>query len=508
MECTEQDRQKQDEMIQAVVVRIGAAVVICLSWSAISYVHLLRRRKRRKRTPNMTVNLANSIAASYSIVRGILYQGTDGIQRIYYDEIRKAGFLRGTDDMNVPSASAKSNKNELRFVSDNTTPFESSFTSELDVVPEGSNSEEDEDEDEDEEYDYEYEHESEVDHLSENSFSSDEEEAKCEIEQNNQHVKPVHISENPTLNPTINSIMAKQGELFYLRVCDLSLKISETISEIGDSLTVSRKVHPMVPPLKALRKEERLSLTWLDFGDDLEMSESAISALLNNALSFISDDEKGSVQWTPEKSSRKTLSLPKQDQVSFMESQVLVWNGKVKQAGKYGSDYPAVKYKGFVNSRPKILASLLLDSKRVKEYNDSSLGREDVHVFEKGWNDRGVFGGETKVVRNKTQIPIIGKTHEATSLMHGRKLSSNKNGDTYIVITRAVSSNKNGGNAGEIVLGANLIQPVEGNQNKSLITSISHVSGLPSFLAARIYNKAANDFMSGIRQATRRDVAT
>ena len=449
----------QDEMIQALFIRIVAIASLYLSTALFSYWRLIA--KKNKRTLNVNCDLTYSIASVSSIVSGILCHDADGTSRVYYNEIRDSQLtLAGhTIQRNSPSDSNFLHKQETSFVSVITTPIDTSFMSGLHVVPEelsvgNSNSIADgscHDEDEDE-YDYIYENESEIDGPDDGSCSSDGDEPKPRNE-TRKIGAPFSVLSPPTCS-SINTMMAKQSELFYMRVCDLSFKI---ISEIGDSLTVSRKVHPMTTSPNSPTKGTNSSLTWLGIGDNIEISESAVSALLSSALDFITGDEKSIVVWSPDKATTNVLNSSTYEQTSYMESNILFWNGKIKQTGKYGSNYPAIKYKGFINMSPKALISLIMDSKRINEYNNSSLGREDVHIFEKGFEDHGVFRGETKIVRNRTQVPIIGKVLEITSLMHGRKLQSSKNGETYIVITRAVRANTNSNNTSEIILGANLI---------------------------------------------------
>ena len=83
---------------------------------------------------------------------------------------------------------------------------------------------------------------------------------------------------------------------------------------------------------------------------------------------------------------------------------VMVWSGSFKH-GCYGSDVPAMRSVGIVDTSARKLTELLLDSNRVKEYNKMSLGRKDIVTFGGSFDEVGPFGKAT------TKVVQIGRAH-------------------------------------------------------------------------------------------------
>lgn len=294
----------------------------------------------------------------------------------------------------------------------------------------------------------------------------------------------------------------KSAHGFYMRVCDLQIMklAGRAVGRFNEY-----KVHPIVTNDATSKKVE-----CLDFGADEELIEKAVTALLRNAIDLAcTDDGSTGVDWQADKATAKILKRSASEIQEYIDTTgLLYWMGQVNPNGKFGKAYgrsaPISKTRAIVNHSPRNLALLLLDSKRVKEYNASTLGRDDVHYFEEGIDTQGFIGGETKIVRNNTMIPFLNTKMELINFMHGRKISEDEMGETYVVVTRGVRKcNSHASSAGEIILGANVIQPVEGSPGKSLITSVNHVTtpaGVPNFIASKVQFKGANDFLAGIRK--------
>jgi hypothetical protein len=115
------------------------------------------------------------------------------------------------------------------------------------------------------------------------------------------------------------------------------------------------------------------------------------------------------MMWTPTSKTRKYMTdkglrfddipLPgplEEGEGGPGDSTCLVWSGKFPH--KYhGHEQPAVRSQGIVNMSPEELVDLLMDSKRVSEYNKSSIGREDEVVLSDGTNlDTCPFSGQRK----------------------------------------------------------------------------------------------------------------
>jgi len=220
--------------------------------------------------------------------------------------------------------------------------------------------------------------------------------------------------------------------------------------------------------------------------------------------------------------------------------QVLVWSGKFHH-GLYGSDLPCVRAAAIIDMAPRELFDLLVDSSRVKEYNTLSCGREDLLVLQSECDDQdGPFGGVTKVMRSESRPPLLRKTLQFTSLLHGRPLDDDDDNDSisgnkdnsnlqqkkkqngFLLVSRAVTLNDGaeegaaGGAAAdavrhlpavpvlvsEILMGVNVIRPVEGHANQCLLVSINHIRSpmVPMIIAKRIGLQAAVNFVHDLRR--------
>lgn len=199
----------------------------------------------------------------------------------------------------------------------------------------------------------------------------------------------------------------------------------------------------------------------------------------------------------------------------------------------YGAELPVIKTISIIHHSPAYLANLLMDSTKVKAYNKMSIGRSDVHIFQKGIDTiNGPFGdGESKVVRNLTKPPIVSGIVEFVTCMHARKLrvedikilsASRKSAEGeivnddagYIVVSRAIVGGASQfdntdvvvGNSeklvrNEILLGVNVLRAIPGQPNKTELTSVTHVYSpmIPLMLAKSAGVKGATDFVRDIR---------
>lgn len=295
------------------------------------------------------------------------------------------------------------------------------------------------------------------------------------------------------------------GRLFYMRVCDLGLKISEKVNEISDySFKGSKKVHPNPNVMFEASKDQK-PLTWLQLCGSNSFERDAAKALnllYQHALDVLYDKDGNIVEWLPDKRTAKAMLLSHIEQQKWMESDVFYWTGKLLHSGIYGSEYSPIRYKTHLSMSPREFTLLVLDSSRTKEYNSMTLGREDLHIFQEGLDSQDIFKGETKVIRNRTQIPFVRKVLEVTNILHARKVSTDPDGDTFVILTRGVNECKNGGLGTELLLGITLVEPVAGFGGKCCITSISHTAapGFPSFVIARASYKSAVEAVSGFRR--------
>jgi hypothetical protein len=209
---------------------------------------------------------------------------------------------------------------------------------------------------------------------------------------------------------------------------------------------------------------------------------------------------------------------------SPQEDLVLLWTGKF-QHGLYGSELPAVRAAGILPVSPRDLFDLLVDSDRVLEYNKLSLGREDLMVLQDNLNEEGPFGKSiTKVMRSRSQPPILRQVMEFVSILHAKELEDEPG--SYLCVTRAVTqptvslhdddnddkaqqhSTTAAGTASavlrsEILMGVNLLRRVEGDPNRCLMINVTHLRSpmIPMMIANRIGAAAAANFIKDLKKA-------
>lgn len=254
-------------------------------------------------------------------------------------------------------------------------------------------------------------------------------------------------------------------------------------------------------------------------GDEFFLPK-VISSLANSGIDICSSVRQGPAHWKPTKSTHHvlaSLSIPDNNNSSNDEAllpyllqhkdAVLVWTGKFKE-GYHGCHLPCIKTRAVIPMPPRELAKLLMDSSKVVLYNKMSLGRSDLNVLTHGVDSED---GESKIVRNRTKPPLSnGRIMEFHTFMHARKLATlQEDGDGYIVVSRAVAQSTSGGPyhqesgviPSEIILGANLLRSIQGEDNKTDFTGVTHVNApnVPLLLAKKVGIKGAIDFINDIR---------
>lgn len=255
-------------------------------------------------------------------------------------------------------------------------------------------------------------------------------------------------------------------------------------------------------------------------GDEFDVPE-AVADLARSGFE-VANDGPQSPKWKPStKFTEKNfpdISNKGKNIINVLGEEILVWFAKFDDHC-YGHTLPLVKTRAIVNMSPKAFAELLMDSSKVKLYNKMSLGRADAKVFQAGVDTVGEFGnGEAKIVRNLTKPPLTKKTLEFVTLMHARKLDPDHGeGEGYLVVSRAVGGRLERDAAetptdasdvttmerlrSEILLGVNVLRAIEGEPNKTDLTSVTHVNSplVPALAAKKVGFKGAVGFIRDIR---------
>lgn len=98
------------------------------------------------------------------------------------------------------------------------------------------------------------------------------------------------------------------------------------------------------------------------------------------------------------------------------ENNVKVWKCKrpISASGTKGAEkWPCIKATTVIDTSPRKLAELLMDSSRVHLTNKFSQGRTDVHIIDKS----------TKIVWNRSRIPFTFKPYDFCTMMHCLEVS-------------------------------------------------------------------------------------
>jgi len=253
-----------------------------------------------------------------------------------------------------------------------------------------------------------------------------------------------------------------------------------------------------------------------------------VNALFEIGLESAMDDSE---RWVPERTTANILNQRSQQLLkndgqdrgpmgpwpnAACGDEVLIWTAQCGHDG-YGSEYPMVRARGLLPASAYDMIELLLDSNRVKEYNKMSLGRENEHFFAKGVHNpskcpKTNIHGEAKIVRSRSQPPVVRKPVELRLFIHARRLDSGNDneGTKYLTIGRSVWENEDGtvdtevteATRCEMLLSVNLIRDVSYHGEKWCeITSLTHgVSpGIPIFIARKAALMAAEKYIKDIR---------
>jgi len=256
-----------------------------------------------------------------------------------------------------------------------------------------------------------------------------------------------------------------------------------------------------------------------------------IEALTKMGIKYATDE--GSM-WTPTSDTKKYVDkregevamswLPHPWYQPHNKKEIFVWSGKFDHGG-HGSDLPAIKTRGIIKCSSRSLVDLIVDSKRVKEYNGMSLGRTDDFIFQEGVDTDPCdsplgIGGAAKLIRSKSKPPLIKKPIELFNIMHARKLDEEKGEKMggYVISTRAVWEKeeyadalaKGGKKSGlpsdttrnELLLGVNIVRDLDGEfEGWCEITAISHLNspGIPLSLGKRIGLSAATNNIKSLQ---------
>jgi len=192
-----------------------------------------------------------------------------------------------------------------------------------------------------------------------------------------------------------------------------------------------------------------------------------------------------SLEWNP---LGNTLKLLQKQGKANIDKEILIWQANSNSSASFCfSDVPLFKGQGVINMSTTSLFHLLLDSKRVKEYNKLSLGRKDLVVL----HDQYKW---TKVTQSTTQIPVFGKpTIHLTILIHAIEW---KNG--YFIISRSLSSS--GKDPCEVLWNINALFSLATDKTKLVVINQVRSNLIPRFLTAKAGIKGITDLFNDLNK--------
>lgn len=314
--------------------------------------------------------------------------------------------------------------------------------------------------------------------------------------------------------PQKSGVIFKRSTSSFLRVADLNIESHSSIVSTDVDDPYPNFHHPSSEPPPGLPLDS--NELWVALDNGVDGSHSPLAPAAVQALEYTGREQVAlnESMWTP--ADKPTITtLAKYDKSSWVnctfqsegfvpavtsadKEHILIWHGKFTH-GLYGSDLPLVRASGIIDVAPEKLIDLLVDSKRVKEYNSISQGRTDLNVLQADMSS-GIFGGVTKVFRTKSRV--LRKDIELTSLCHARPLPD---GSGFVFLTRSVTvmDESNLNVVSEILLGVNIIKRVEGNPNQTLFIAINHLKSamVPMMIAKRIALQSAGNFIQDLRRA-------
>lgn len=174
-------------------------------------------------------------------------------------------------------------------------------------------------------------------------------------------------------------------------------------------------------------------------------------------------------------------SLDSQEYWDYLghEEDIRVWRLKKSlRCDPQEDKWPCVRSVTTVDIPVKQLKRLIMDSSKVKIFNKYSGGRIDVHHI----------GKNTKIVWNRTKIPLAIKPYDFCTLMHA--VDDEDNGEAMI-ISKGIEDPrvpiKSDFSRSEVIFALQVLCPSKHDESKTEFTTISHVkyAGTHPFLAWR-----------------------
>ena len=223
------------------------------------------------------------------------------------------------------------------------------------------------------------------------------------------------------------------------------------------------------------------------------------------------------IDWNPLGQTKKDYSqlkeLSKSEYYEELSDRVCTWTGKYIGEKYHGSENSFFMAQGVVPGSPSKILSLLWDSDRAIEYNKHCVSRDDIFTIIDDTTETTKFGFRgAKIIQSETKIPFTQLSIKQRLLLCAKQLGDDPR-DGFIIFSRSLNCGHTGYKSNEreelqesknqVILGVNIMRPVEGRPDISDLISISQVDAsiLPSFLRSRVGIMAVEDFFTNVRVA-------
>jgi hypothetical protein len=303
--------------------------------------------------------------------------------------------------------------------------------------------------------------------------------------------------------PTFSSLFDVASDYFNIRKPSLS---SVSVVQIEDD-TIDTEI------LQSISEPFVLKSVWSQIAgnefDRPHVRDALVATGLKLTESIQSDSEWITWKQQPNKSKDNNDAEANKSslETSNTSQDISVYIGRCAKPSPelyYGSNLPILKTRArIIGMSAHDIASLLMDSSRVIQYNQWSLGRMDVRTILCGEGDRQLH--QAKIVRHRTQPPLTSQPMVSTTFLHARPIPDVSG--AYVVVSRAVPDLgvSTTSNRSEILLGVNRLEPCPHDSNSCLMTSVTHVysPALPAVLATRVGMHSAVGFVEDLRRLAR-----
>lgn len=216
-------------------------------------------------------------------------------------------------------------------------------------------------------------------------------------------------------------------------------------------------------------------------GDDACL-RTMLDIMVECALGLAKDDDGSrEITWLPESDTKKSIERLGCEGGRLLDDVILKYTASMR------GGLQMLKTRGIVDMMAVDLRDLLLDCKRVTEFNKNSRGKRDLCTFQHG------SIGDTRVVENEMCVPVVGRL-VTLALTHSRPLDNDAG---FVIVSRSVKRSLN-----EQIHSFYSVSILKAIGYQTELTNIAQMEAslpIPKFLMHRVALKGATDFFENVR---------